>query len=275
MSGITPAIDANNEVCDGLERLDRLAKAGDKDAIRLFHETTCGMVARLNELHLDFAQSVLEWPVLLPQDRDARRSVTDRAKKMRIGSVKAGDDGAPEKLEYSSQKGFAIQNIRRVSFARAVLLSLKYGTDDAVSVHDLYELDEDDKPAWRMEWERCAAESKKEESDEVARTMAAFSDVTGIAKYDDRLLLEIHNLPDYDKRTQEQWVDAILILLDMNPELVPEALAARSMTIRRSRRPDGSQKKEIDERGRVLKDALNQGLKNVLAVPGCWSGARQ
>lgn len=119
---LPPALHANNEALEWLDRLARLATGGDSDAVRMFHDITCGMVARLHELHLDHAASVLQWPVLLPQDRTARNAVTKLALEMRIGSVMAGRS-RPEILAYDSEKGFAVQNLRRMSFARAVLQS--------------------------------------------------------------------------------------------------------------------------------------------------------
>lgn len=278
MNSITPAIDANNEALEGLARLDALAKAGDQDAIRLFHDITCGMVARLNEIHLDFAHSVVEWPILLPRDRAQRKAATAAAMLMRIGSVKAGGKGRPEILEYESEKGFALENLGRVSFARAILRTIGYGTEDAVlrvpvnGPGDDEPDDEEAKIAWRAECKKCAAESKNEESDELARTMAAFVGATGIAKYDERLLLRIRDLGEYGKATKTKWVGAILGVLDANPELVPDALAGRATTITSEPRADGSRKRIVNERGGTLGKAIRDGLKNVPAVPGVWGG---
>ena len=167
---------------------------------------------------------------------------------MRIGGVKAGGDGRPEILDYDSEKGFAIHNLRRVNFARAVLRSIGYGTIAPMR--------------------HCA----DDEADGLAQTMHSFSAETGIETYNNRLLMRIRDLPDYGKKTRLIWVGAILGVMDLNPQLVPETLAARAVTINYSRREDGGRKRHIDERGGVLSKAIKAGLKHVPAVPGGWGG---
>ncbi len=233
----SPAGVAHDLAQDALDRLTELAKGGDTKALRYFHDIACAVTEWLNTNHIDYAAAVLEWPVLLPQEREARKAVADSATKMRIGSVKAGGEGRPEILEYGSEKGFSISNLRRVNFARAVLRSLCYS------------------PAcWDTECQEL------------------FASGTGIVEYNDLLLLRIRDLPDYEERTREEWVGAILGVMDLNPELAPKKLAGRAVTIKYAPRPDGSRERVVDERGGVLGKAIRAGLKNVPAIPGGWSG---
>ncbi|MEI6607642.1 MAG: hypothetical protein WCP35_20235 [Verrucomicrobiota bacterium] len=237
---LPPAYVANNEALNWLDRLDKLARSGDDDAIRMFHSITCGMVIRLNELYLDYAQAVLQWPLLLPQDRTQRNAVAKAANEMHIGSVRAGGKGQPDKLGYDSEKGFAIQNLRRVSFARAILRSIKYTS---------------------------GGDSTTNEPDGV---MDAFRAVTEISVIDEKMLSRVRDLPDYSQSTRRQWVNAILIVLDFNPRLVPAQLASRGTTSKFEHAPDGSIKKIREERGGTLGRALLDGLKTVEVVPGIW-----
>jgi hypothetical protein len=233
-----PAYVANNEALGWLDKLDALAKCGNSDALRMFYSITCGMVERLNELHLDYAHTVLEWPVLLPQDREKRQATTKVANEMRIGSVRAGGGGQPDKLGYGSQKGFAIQNLRRVSFARAILKSMNYGGGGADTGKD--------------------------------KVMDAFAVETGIVKFDQKMLARVRDLPDYRQSTRRRWVGVILKVLDLNPILVPPELAGRGVTNKFENLPDGRIKKFREERGGTLRRALLDGLKTVSAVPGIW-----
>jgi hypothetical protein len=281
---ITPAIDANTEAVEGIARLDRLAKAGDKDAIRLFHETTCGMVARLNELHLDFAQSVLVWPVLLPQDRDARTAVTMAANAMRIGSVKGGGEGsgrgAPELLGYNERKGFAIQNLRRVSYARTLLRMFKYGPPVAVlrapwDVLDEEEPDdEQEKLAWLSELERRSAAADQAATDDIAQTMYLFSDDTGITMHDAKLLLRIRDLPDYSPATREEWLTTMVEMLRHNQHLVPDKFEDCKTKLFEDeyvdRHGDVKRDRYLTWSGAGLSKALCPVMATIDAVPGFW-----
>lgn len=249
---------ANHEALGWLEKLDSLAKSGNADAIRLFHAITCGMVLRINELHLDYAASVLEWPVLLPQDRDARILVTKRANSMRIGSVRGGGSGAgrgsKDVLKYESQKGFSIQNLRRVNFARAFLRPIA--------------------PAYKYE-------DVEGETPEISPQIKAaiddptvFAAATEITNFGEQLLLDISNLPSYTPETREDWIAVIVAVLRRNLHLVPDKFSDTRRKVEKysieNRQGDEVEFAETSWRGGVLALTLRGGLETVSAVPGFW-----
>lgn len=237
---------ANHEALGWLENLDALAKEGNPDAIREFYCTACSMVARLNELHLDYAGSVLEWPILLPQNREERNAITKLANEMRIGSVKAGGKGQPEKLGYDSEKGFAIKNLQRIALARALLRPLKPAFAD-------------------MDGNPIKSPSPAET---VMHDAEVFREAVGIGEFDCDLLEIIGGLPEYRKDSKEEWIAVVLKVLDQNPDLVPESFAIRAVTVSSERLANGKTRMVRDERGGVLKRALVDGLRNVSAIPG-------
>jgi hypothetical protein len=238
---------ANNEALEGLDRLDRLARSGDRDALRMFYEITCGMVLRLNELYREHADSVLEWPILLPQDREKRNGVTKAANEMRIGSVTAGN-GRPSKLAYHTEKGFSIDNLRRIDFARALVCPLAPAYAD-------------------MEGNPIIPRSRAKA---VFDEPEAFSQVTEIERFDQKLLDDIGNLPEYSPETRGEWVALILRMLQMNPSLIPPEIGRRSATKSTAHKPGKGLVKIITERGGRLKKTLDDGLSAVSAVPGLW-----
>lgn len=230
---------------EGLVRLLAMAKAGDLLAVKTFHEIVSTSVKILNEQHPDFANSALEWPIVLPQDRCARNSVTDAAKKMRIGGVKAGGKGAGEKLSYSSDKGFAVGNLRRVSAGRDILRGAGYDGQD----HSMMD-EHGNFTGWYADTEYLEV---------------VFHGQTGIAITDTALLLEIRDLPDYSPMTHMEWIGLIVKMLKAHPDMVPETIKARERTSQPAT-PTSSAKTK--PRGGVVRKALREGLKQVVAVPG-------
>jgi len=126
---------AANVALGGLAELSRLAGDGDIGALREFHQIACSMVEWLNEKHHGYAEACDKWPVVLPAERTERTEVIERAKKMRIASVKAGAKGAGEKLSYDSERGFAMEILRRIEFARVLLVH--YGEGDMKSLSEV------------------------------------------------------------------------------------------------------------------------------------------
>ncbi len=255
---LPPAYVANNEALGWLDRLDKLARSGDSDAIRLFYSITCGMVGRLNELHLDYAQAVLEWPVLLPQDRTQRSTVTKAGNAMRIGSCRGAGEGSgsgsKDIMAYDSQKGFAVENLRRVDFARSILQPIT--------------------PSYKIE---DMDESKDRLSPQIKTTIddpTDFAAVTQITNFGEQLLLDISKLPDYTSDTREEWICVIAAVLRRNRHLVPKKFKDsqrkdKSYTIK-NRCGDEVEFTETDWRGGILVLTLRGGLETVSAVPGFW-----
>jgi hypothetical protein len=255
---MSPADLANHEVLQGLERLVTLAQSGNADAIRMFHSTTCRMVQRLNKFHIDHAAASLEWPVLLPQDRDARELVTKQANAMRIGSVRGAGAGAGkgsrDLLNYDSQKGFSIENLRRMNFARAILRPIP----------SAYEYEE-------ME------EAVGEISPQIKATMdnpTVFAANTRIENFGEQLLLDISNLPDYTSDTREDWICVMVAVLRRNSHLVPKKFRDNQRKVeiysRKNRQGDSVDFSDTSWRGGILALTLRAGLETVSAVPGVW-----
>lgn len=246
---------ANHEALGWIGKLDDLAKSGDAHAIQMFHSITCGMVERLNELHLDYAASVLEWPVLLPQDRDARSQVTKQANAMRIGSVRGGGEGAgrgsKDKLDYDSQKGFSIENLRRVDFARAILRPIP--------------------PAYKYEDGEDARPEISPQIKGVLDDPADFAGVTQIINLGEQLLLDISNLPDYTPDTRDEWICVMVAMLRRNRHLVPKKFQDSQRKVENytieNRQVEFT---ETTSRGGILALTLQGGLETVSAVPGIW-----
>jgi hypothetical protein len=249
---------ANHEALGWLGKLDALAATGDAEAIRMFHSITCGMVTRLNELHSEYAASVLEWPVLLPQDRDARSKVTMQANGMRIGSVRGAGKGAgkgsKDLLAYDSQKGFAIQNLRRVDFARAILHPLTPALE--------YEGAEEVQPAISSQIQATIDDPSD------------FAVVTQIANFGEQLLLDISNLPDYTAETRDDWIRVIVAVLRRNRHLVPKKFNDSQRKDEHyaieNRLGDEVEFTDTNWRGGILALTLRGGLETVYAVPGIW-----
>ncbi len=225
-AGTMGVLGANNEALGGLEKLDALARSGNRDAVRMFHGITCAMVKRINEHHLGHAASVLEWPVLLPQDREKRLAVTKAANAMLIGSVKGGGEGvgkgAGENLSPGSDKGFALRTLQRTNYARACLRST-----------DLAMLDEEG----------------------------------GITNADPALLPAIRDLPDYCPETREQWISVMVQMLEVHPNLIPDAIKGRNTTLQRVKGKDRT--KHRGAMG-VVRKLLTRVLDKVSAVPGIF-----
>lgn len=214
----------------------------------MFYKITCGMVSRLNELHSEYAATVLEWPILLPQDRKERNMVTKAANEMYIGSVAAGGKGRPSELAYNTEKGFSIHNLRRVDFARALLSPIPPAYADM-----------DGKPIkLRSRAKDCFDDPE------------AFIGVIGITHFNFKLLNDIGNLPEYCQRTRDKWIALILRLLAMNPNLIPPEITKRSSTKSTASKATGGVQQVVDERGGRLKKTLKDGLSKVSAVPGLW-----
>jgi hypothetical protein len=242
-----PADIAFCKAVQGLAKLSVLSKQGDPNALRGFHLLACKIVEELNEELFGYSASVLKWPILLPQDRKARKAVTKHANEMRIGSVKAGGKGAGEKLAETSNKGFAVKNLCRVSEARSMLKSNCY---DGSYDHEMVGAN-----GHFTGW------GATEEYMEVV-----FSGETEIEHTNMSLLLEIRDLPDYCPETRKEWVRVIAEVLKAHPHMVSETIKAR----RKTKRPATSKARAKTKcRGydSEVKKALTNGLKNVTAVP--------
>lgn len=230
---------------EGLVNLLVMAKAGDELALSTFHHIACTIVRILNKDYPDFAQSALEWPIVLPQNSGARKTMTKAANEMRIGGVKAGGKGAGEKLAYSSDKGFALKNLHRVSKGRNLLRASGYDGQD----HPMM-----DKDGFFTRW---YADSEYLE--------IVFHAETEIGTDDPALLMEIRNLPDYCPKSRTIWIDLIVKMLKAHPHMVPDSIKGREQT-RQPATPTRSAKTKA--RGGILRKALREGLKHVVAVPG-------
>jgi hypothetical protein len=243
-----PAHVAYCKAVEGLGKLAELSKQGDPDALEGFYLIACKMVEMLNDEHFGHSESVLKWPVVLPQDRKARKVVTKKADEMRIGSVTAGGKGAGEKLAETSDKGFALKNLCRVANARSILKSTGY---DGSYDHEMVGAD-----GYFTGW---SATEESMEMDFYAETEIEYDDVA--------LLLEIRDLPDYGPEALEEWVRVIAKMLEAHPHLIPETIKSRSKT-HRPANPKAPAKTKCRGFGSLVKKALNKGLKNVTAVPG-------
>jgi|GEM_PF-6494563 len=243
-----PAHVAYCQAVEGLAKLSVLSKQGDAEALRGFHLIACKMVEMLNEEHFGYSASVLKWPVLLPQDRKARKAVTKHADEMRIGSVKAGGKGAGEKLAETSNKGFAVKNLCRVADARRMLKSNQY---DGSFDHEMVGAN-----GHFTGW------GATEEYMEVV-----FSGETEIEHTNISLLLKIRDLPDYCPESRKEWVRVIAEVLKDHPCMVSETIKARSKT-NKPATPKARAKTKCRGYDSEVKKALTNGLKNVTAVPG-------
>lgn len=250
---------AEQTILRGLVDLDFLAKEGNNDAVRIFHMIACSMVERLNQLHIGHASSVLKWPIVLPQDRDTRKIVTQKAKEMRIGSVKAGGPGAIEILDYNTEKGFAIQNLRRLDYARAILAPVPPAYD-----HGLDESPE------------CLDYPSQIVS--ILSDPVPFAEETGIKNFGPALLADIQSLRDYTVDSREAWIEVIVAVLRRNKHLVPEKFRdskckEETYTVK-SRHDDeeevGKSFTDKSWQGALIARALRGGLINVTSVPGFW-----
>lgn len=243
-----PADIAYCKAVQGLVALSLLSKQGDPDALRGFYLLACKMVETLNDEYFGHTESVLEWPILLPQDRKARKAVTKHAEEMRIGSVKAGGRGAGEKLAETSDKGFAVKNLCRVADARKML---KFNRYDGSYDHDMVGAN-----GHFTGW------GATEEYMEVV-----FSGETEIEHTNISLLLEIRDLPDYCPETRAEWVRVIAEMLKAHPSMVSNTIKARSKT-NKPATPKARAKTKCRGYYGEVKKALANGLKSVSAVPG-------
>lgn len=246
-----PAYCANNQAYDGLAELALLAKGGDKDAIGMFYEITCTMVARLNALHADYAASVLEWPVLLPRDREKRQAVTKQANAMRIGSSRGGGEGSgsgtKDDWSYDKEKGFAIHNLRRVAFARAILhpIPSAYVCDGGPLLEVPMQIQS------------------------VIDDPFAFEETTEITHFGAQLLAEISELPDYSPDTRDDWICVMVAVLRRNRHLVPEKFQDNKCKVETSIAGGKTFTDKSWQGGRIA-NTLRGGLAQVSAVPGVW-----
>jgi hypothetical protein len=196
--------------------------------------------------------------VLLPQDRDAREMVTKQANAMRIGSVRGGGPGAgrgsKDLLTYESQKGFAIQNLRRVDFARSILRPIS--------------------PAYKYEDAEDAVSKISPQIEATLDNPTDFATVTQIANFGEQLLSDISNLPDYTSDTREDWVSVMVAVLRRNRHLVPKRFSDSQRKdekyTRENRYGDEVEFTDTSWRGGILGKTLREGLATVDAVPGFW-----
>ena len=236
-----PTYVARSEAMVALGKLAALANDGDpEEALRELHSIVCSYVALLNNRHLDFAESVTRWPILLPRNKKDRIAVTKKADRMSIGSVKAVAMGQPPKLKLTANRGFALLTLKRLDTARRIL---RMGAYDG---HEYFPGDERFANPW------------------IADTdfMARFHETTEIGIKDAALLLTIRDLPEYIPETKSMWIDVMLRILKAFPDLVPQVIEQRKSTTRRNK--EGMKKAS---RGNVVKDALTKGLKNVSSIP--------
>ena len=177
---------------------------------------------------------------------------------MRIGSVRGGGKGAgrgsKDLLGYESQKGFSIQNLRRINFARSFLRPL-------APAYDYGETKEgsDEIPAQIQD-------TIKEPTD--------FSEATGIKNFGEQLLLEISRLPDYSPGTREDWIRVIVAVLRRNRHLVVEKFTdsnckVESYSIKNLHGDEVEFSDKTWQGGRLAK-TIRGGLETVSAVPGFW-----
>jgi hypothetical protein len=246
-----PAYRANNQAYDGLAELASMAKGGDKDAMGMFYEITCGMVERLNELHADYAASVLEWPVLLPRDREKRQVVTKQANAMRIGSSRGAGEGSGggtrDDWSYDKEKGFAIHNLRRVDFARALLHPIP----------PVYVYDGVSPPEVPIQIQS------------VIDDPSAFQATTEITNFGAQLLSEISELLDYSADTREDWIRVMVAVLRRNRHLIPEKFQDNKCKVEIST-AGGKTFTDKSWQGARIANALRGGLAQVSTVPGIW-----
>lgn len=236
-----PTYVARSEANVALGKLFALANDGNpEDALRELHLIVCSYVELLNTRHLDFAESVERWPILLPRNKKDRIAVAKKAERMSIGSVKAVTMGQPVKLEQTSNSGFALLTLNRLDTARRIL---RMGAYDG---HEYFPGDERFCNPWIAD----------------ADYMARFQETTRIGITDAALLLTIRDLPIYIPETKSVWIDVMLKAVVAFPDLVPENIAKRRCTTHWDK--DGSKKKY---RGGVEKAALVSGLKDVKSVP--------
>jgi hypothetical protein len=249
---------AHHEALGWLAKLDVMAKSGNPDAIRMFHSITCRIVQQLNEHHAEYSASVLEWPILLPQDPDARNVATKHGNAMRIGSVRGGGEGSgrgsKDILTYDSQKGFSIINLRRLDYARAILRPIAPAYKDSEAEHS------DDQVSQQIK------DTLDDPSD--------FAEDTQIANFGEQLLIGISQLPDYSPDTREDWIRVMVAILRRNKHLVPEKFkdARRkdeTYTIE-NRSGDEVEFTDTSWQGALLTRTLRDGLKTVSSVPGFW-----
>ena len=236
----TPAHTAAHAARARLAELSILAKGGDPDALRELHSTISDFVDLLNERHLDFAESVMRWPILLPREKEARTAVAAKARRMSIGSVKDVANGRPVKLAKVSNRGFALVTLRRLEAAGRILRMGSYDGQDYGPGDS----------QWCNPW-MCDADF-----------MERFQETTGIGMTDVPLLLTIRDLPDYCPDTRQVWIDAMVRTLKAFPDLVPAIIQARKRTDRGFK---AGPKKE--SHGQVVERALMEGLKKVVSVP--------
>jgi hypothetical protein len=230
---------------EGIDKLRAMALAKDAEAIRLLHTVACVSVGMINADHPEYANAVLKWPIVLPQDREARLEALELGRNMRIGSIKAGGKGAPENLDYNSNKGFAVRNLQRISDARSILISSHFDGSE----HPPYKPNGHINP-WMAD----------EEYLEVI-----FTGETEIEHDDTPLLLEIRDLPEYCPEKRAIWIDLIVKVLKAHPHLVPDSIKAREKTNHPATAESPAKTKM---RGGAVRKALKEGLKEVAAVPG-------
>ena len=236
-----PAFVARREAMVALNKLVALAENGNsEDALHELHSILCVCVSILNKKHLGLADSVIQWPILLPREKYDRIVVAEKAKRMSIGTVRAVAMGQPEKLNTVTNKGFALLALQRLDTAKRIL---RMGAFDG---NEYGPGDERFCNPWIAD----------------ADFMARFQDTTRIGITDVPLLLAIRDLPTYSPETRPEWITVILRTLKAFPDLVPGNIRQRKGTTRPTKK--GPRK---GSRGNVEEDALTAGLKNVPSIP--------
>ncbi len=230
-----PTMQALGDSLLSLEKLVILASEGDAKAVDFLHRIACQLTDKLNNKHSDHANRFNEWPVVLPADREARKDQTNEALRLNIGGIQAGRKGRPSNLDYESEKGFAVANLKRLAEARTILLMLRFGETDQ-------HLDD--------------------------QIRSAFADLTGLSHHDDTLLTSITGLPHYSAATRKDWIDVIVEAMKANPHLVPETRKNSSKTIHHPPERFKDIPPDVEYRGGQMKKSLKRALKDVETIPG-------
>jgi hypothetical protein len=222
------------EALQAIQSLISLAESGSQRAVFSLHQIAVAAVRRLNSRHQELADSVIEWPILVPREKELRDERLKSAAALRIGGVKGGGKGRPNNLESGAQKGFALRALNTMSGLRGLGRSI--GAD--LLCGDL---------------------------------QSAVSGMTGVTNCPRETWKRITLLEDYSAQTRNAWVDAIADLLLLNKHLIPPPMEKRGTTQSPEHDCSGAEKTRIDVNARGFPDALRRmlrdGLSRVSAMP--------
>jgi hypothetical protein len=215
-----------------------LAGSGDERALHALHKLARVSTRFLNDTHPNFAAHVVEWPVMIPREKRHRDKCLESASAMRIGGVKGGGVGRPDKLTGDSQKGFALLVLERIGFVRAVVRSIGVASLRNELAHALGE--------------------------------------TGAADCSDAMLEMIGALDEYSPETRETWIDAGCEMLLVNRDLIPASIAKASTDESIEFDAKGGKRKHMEPHARGFRAAILKALTEGLsAVSVRIVGARE